>query len=141
MIWELKNILTKYNCFVIDASAYIPKDKDKTVCHSIDEIDKVDIVNLRRYKSYIDLSQYIRSHKQVVNIVFESSKVANARDNIEKLKKRLVDNDDVVLVATSGTIETIENILGIKTVSIAVDKLPEVGFWTIMRARVTDWNV
>lgn len=141
MIWELKNILTKYNYFIIDASAYIPKDKDKTVCNSIDEIDKVDIVNLRRYKSYIDLSQYIRSHKQVVNIVFESSKVANARDNIEKLKKRLVDNDDVVLVATSDTIETIENILGIKTISIAVDKLPEVGFWTIMRARVTDWNV
>ena len=113
----------------------------KTICHSIDEIDKVDIVNLRRYKSYIDLSQYLRSHKQVVNIVFESSKVANARDNIEKLKKRLVDNDDVVLVATSDTIETIENILEIKTVSIAVDKLPEVGFWTIMRAKVTDWNV
>lgn len=141
MIWKLKNILTKYNCFVIDASAYIPKDKDKTVCNSIDEIDKVDIINLRKYKSYIDLSQYIRSHKQVVNIVFESSKVANARDNMEKLKKRLVDNDGFVLVARSDTIETIENILGIKTVNIAVDKLPEIGFWTIMRARVTDWNV
>lgn len=133
-MWELKSILDNNKKFLIDSCIYVSKN-DKTICNSIDEIDYVEIYNLRNYKSYIDLSHYLRSHKQITNIVFDSDKSANVKDNIIKLKKRLIDEGGYVLVARSDTIETIKNIFKIEIKSIAADKLPETGFWNIIRSK------
>lgn len=134
-MWDLKMILLNNHKFLIDSCKYVSKYEDKMVCNSIDEIDHVEICNLRDYKSYIDLSHYLRSHKSIANIVFDSDKRANVKDNITKLKKRLIDEGGFVLVARSDTIETIKNIFKINFKSIAVDKLPETGFWNIIRSK------
>ena len=135
-MWDLKMILLNNHKFLIDSYKYVSKYEDKMVCNSIDEIDHVEICNLRDYKSYIDLSHYLRSHKSIANIVFDSDKRANVKDNITKLKKRLIDEGGFVLVARSDTIETIKNIFKINFKSIAVDKLPETEFWNIIRSKI-----